>query len=120
MVTRTLSRKQRKAFGEALRVALAEREVRQVDLAKAIRTTQSSVSAWVTGAAEPAARTVFMIERVLDLPPGSLSRILGYLPVDVEGPSSHLSLEQFVARTSELEPRAKRVLLATYRALLLN
>jgi transcriptional regulator with XRE-family HTH domain len=53
---------QRKRFGGTLAEALSARGRRQEDLAEALDTTQSAVSAWINGKSEPAAATVFACE----------------------------------------------------------
>lgn len=83
----------REAFGEALRAALAQNQTRQSDLAMVLGVTQASVSSWVTGKAEPPPAMVFEVEAVLGVPAGSLSTLLGYLPLAPRGvrrpPSQH-------------------------------
>lgn len=71
----------RRQFGEELGGVLAARGIRQTKLAEMMDTTQSTVSAWISGRSEPAVETVFELEDRLSLPPGSLSRFLDYLPV---------------------------------------
>src|SRR5688500_13111052 len=44
--------------------------------------SESAVSQWITGTNEPTRRKVFAIEKALGVQPGTLSRHLGYLPVD--------------------------------------
>lgn len=73
----------RAAFGEALRAAMANAGVTQDDFAAELGKAQAAVSAWVTGRSAPDdPMDVFDIERALKLAPGSLSRFLGYLPID--------------------------------------
>lgn len=43
---------------------------------------QPQISKYLAGEATPEPRRVFAIEQALDLAAGSLSRLLGYLPVD--------------------------------------
>ena len=50
----------------ALRGVLAERGFTQTDIAGAVGVKQASVSAWVTGKAEPAADMVFQVEAARD------------------------------------------------------
>lgn len=68
------------AIGAALDAALGDQPQRS--LAEKVGVTQSQVSRWVKGldAIKPA--QVFAIERALDLSPGTLSRLEGYLPLD--------------------------------------
>lgn len=105
----------RLAFGRMLAEALKSRSMKQEDLARSLGTTQSSVSGWINGKYEPAAATVFTIERSLDLEPGSLSRPLGYLPVEPAAQS--VSVEAAVAQSTNLDDDAKAALSALYRVL---
>ncbi len=75
----------RQAFGTAVAGALAVRDLTQRALADALGVKQPTVSAWLSGESEPASAVVFELERVLELPPGHLSRHLGYLPPDAVG-----------------------------------
>ena len=103
------------AFGRMLAEALRGRRMKQEDLARLLGTTQSSVSGWVNGKYEPAAATVFSIEGSLGLDPGSLSRPLGYLPVE---PAAHpISVESAIAQCAALNDEAKAALASIYRLL---
>ena len=105
----------RLAFGRMLAEALRSRRMKQEDLARSLGTTQSSVSGWINGKYEPAATTVFAIERSLELDPGSLSRPLGYLPV--EPPAHPISVEAAITQSPHLDDDAKDALSALYRVL---
>lgn len=87
----------------------------QEDLARTLGTTQSSVSGWINGRYEPAAATVFTVERSLGLEPGGLSRPLGYLPV--EPASRSVSVEGAIAQSPQLDDEEKAALSAMYRVL---
>lgn len=89
--------------------------MKQEDLAGMLGTTQSSVSGWINGKYEPAAAIVFGVERVLGMEPGSLSRPLGYLPV--EPVSRTVSVEGAIAQSTQLDDDEKAALLALYRVL---
>ena len=89
--------------------------MKQEDLARSLGTTQSSVSGWINGKYEPAAATIFTIERSLGLDPGSLSRPLGYLPV--EPPARPISVEAAIAECTTLDDDAKAAISALYRVL---
>lgn len=105
-------------FADALRITMAARGLKQSELAQGLGTSQAAVSAWVTGKSEPAARTVFDMERLLELPPGSLSRPLGYMPLNADGNQDRVAFEQFVIGCPDMDPKVKWVLVATYRALM--
>lgn len=101
-------------FASALVDAVSVRRVTQKHLADELGTTQPAVSAWTRADAEPAPSTVFALERALELPPGHLSRLLGYLPLDaVEG--SAATFEAVVSGDPILDETQKRGLLALYR-----
>lgn len=106
------------AFGEAVQAALMARNLRQTDLAARLsehlgrKITQANVSQWVTGEHEPKRAMVFAMEEVLDLKPGALSRVLGYLPLTAR---SITTVEEAIAADSAIAPEMRSVLLAAYR-----
>jgi transcriptional regulator with XRE-family HTH domain len=102
-------------FGRLLSDALRARGMRQDDLAGILGTTQSSVSGWINGRYEPAAPTVFTVERCLGMDPGSLSRPLGYLPV--EPATRSVSVESAIAQSVQLDDEEKAALSAVYRVM---
>lgn len=102
-------------FGRLLASALKARGMKQEELAQSLGTTQSSVSGWINGKYEPAAASVFHIERELNLDPGLLSRPLGYLPVEPEARA--ISVEGAIAKSRQLDDDAKAALSALYRVL---
>lgn len=107
----------RRAFGNALADAMSVRDLTQSGLGKLIGgVSQPSISAWLSGESKPEADVVFEIERVLELPPGHLSRHLGYLPIEaVKAPPA--TFEAVVMSDPLLDDPAKRGLLAMYREL---
>ena len=110
-----MDRNRRLNFGRVLSDALKARGMKQEDLAGMLGTTQSSVSGWINGKYEPVAATVFGAERSLGLDPGSLSRPLGYLPV--EPVSATVSVESAIAQNTQLDDDEKAALVAMYRVL---
>ena len=105
----------RARFGRLLADALRARGMKQEHLAGSLGTTQSSVSGWINGKYEPAADTVFRIERSLGLEPGHLSRPLGYLPV--EAASAAPSVEGAILQSPLLEDDEKAALMAVYQVM---
>jgi transcriptional regulator with XRE-family HTH domain len=89
--------------------------MKQEDLARMLGTTQSSVSGWINGKYEPSAATVFTVERCLGIEPGTLSRPLGYLPV--EPVARTVSVEGAIAQSAHLDDEEKAALAAMYRVL---
>lgn len=109
---------QRREFGEALAVSLDNRTAAWLgaEIARAVGKrspiTQSAVSQWVRGETEPERDYVFAAERILDLRPGTLSRLLGYLPVDAK---SAKTVPDAIDSDPALTDRAKAMLRAVYR-----
>lgn len=108
--------KKAEVFGRALGQVMSSRGITQVQLAEMIGMTQSAVSGWTRGKAEPAASTVFALERLLGVSPGFLSRYLGYLPI--EAVSAVPTIEDAIQHSSALDDDFKRMLLAVYRELI--
>ena len=102
-------------FGRLLAAALKVQRLKQEDLATRLGATQPSVSGWINGRYEPAAQTVFAIERALDLEPGYLSRPLGYLPV--EAAARPLSVEAAIGQSGLLADDEKAALIGMYQVL---
>lgn len=105
----------RTQFGRALAEALRVRGWNQADLAERMHTTQSAVSAWITGKSQPAADDVFEVELEMDMGPGSLSRHLGYRPIDPE--ESLPDTESCITADPTLTADYKDIVLAVYRGL---
>jgi transcriptional regulator with XRE-family HTH domain len=76
----------RRQFGDALRLLLGPRS--QTWLAGELGVSQSAVSQWINGDTEPLPQRVWSIERVCGVEPGTLSRLLGYVPADANGTHS--------------------------------
>lgn len=73
-------------FGKAMSKARQDRDLSQAALGAMVKSNQSTVSSWERGESEPPPDFVFAIETACKVPPGSLSRLLGYMPIikDVE------------------------------------
>jgi len=74
-------------FNAALTRAVDESGKNQSEIARDTDglVSQGTISTWLSGNARPQPEGVFAVELALDLPPGSLSRHLGYVPY-VEDP----------------------------------
>ncbi len=102
-------------FGEALRRALAASGTSQRDLATELGlSSQSVVSQWISETHEPSPSRVFAIEEVLGLAPGTLSRLLGYLPLRAV---PALDVPAAVAADPELSSQNRAAVLAVYEVL---
>lgn len=68
-------------IGGAIKQARTERAVSQGALAKALSIDQGSVSAWETGRNVPPVERLRQVEQALDMTPGSLTKLVGFIPV---------------------------------------
>lgn len=107
------------SFGQALDRALNGRqrawlgaEVARL-CGKETPITASAVAQWINGDTEPARQYVFAAEEVLSLKPGTLSRILGYLPVAAKPAVSVLDA---IDADPSLSEKMRDVLRAAYRS----
>ncbi len=102
-------------FGEALRRALAAAGTSQRDLATELGlSSQSVVSQWISGTHEPSPSRVFAVEEALHLAPGTLSRLLGYLPLEAV---PALDVPAAVAADPALSAQNRAAVLAVYEVL---
>lgn len=104
----------RKAFAAALVEARTVRGLTQTELGAEVGIGQPGVSAWEAGENQPEPEMVFAVERVLELPPGHLSRHLGYMPPDSDGQVT-ATFEEVVMGDPLLDEGQKRAALALYR-----
>lgn len=74
----------------------------------------TSVSQWAAGTHEPSREKVWAMESVLGMKPGTLSRLLGYLPVNAR---SITSVVEAIDADPKLGERERRSLKAAYREL---
>ena len=113
MLAMTDASGRREAFGRAVAEAMAVKGMSQAELARRVGLTQAAISAWTSGANVPDPDTMFRAEKVLELPPGHLSRHLGYYP---EPDSERAwSYEDAVMADPLLTEDQKRYALALYR-----
>lgn len=104
------------AFGQRLR---AEREATEPRLSQRAlgmklnpQVTGQAVAAWEDGTTVPGPSMVFLLERCLELEPGSLSRYLGYLPVGAEPPADVVAALRADPR---LDDDRRELMVTTYR-----
>jgi transcriptional regulator with XRE-family HTH domain len=110
-------RARRRAFARELLDVMAVKSVTQRALAERVSLTQGAISGWCSGASEPVPAKVFEVETKLELPPGQLSRHLGYVPVDGEQHAGRQHYERVVLDDPALSNQNKRVLLTAYEAM---
>jgi transcriptional regulator with XRE-family HTH domain len=105
--------KHRQTFGSVLEEALAARGRSQSWLAKELGVSAALISHWVTGTHEPPWRRVFQMEALLEVPPGTLSRVLGYLPPEAAAPT--VSVEEAISQDPDLTADGRRLVLTLYQ-----
>lgn len=111
MVRGDAREKIRERFGQALRDVMAAQGVSPTELAERLGVSPSGVTNWTRGRKEPQDFwVVFDLERALQLPSGTLSRILGFCPCEGDVPS----LEGAILNADYLPEKARRALLATH------
>lgn len=109
-------------FRSALRRAIDEDGRSQPEVARAVSIEEgrpspwssSMISDWIVGRSEPAPPTVCALERALDLPIGSLTLHLGYLPPYARGEVR--TVEEAIQADPELTKEHREILLAAYAA----
>lgn len=118
------SDEQRKAFGLAVRQRLEDLgrsrawlggEVARREMGDGSRPyTASAVTMWVNGDTEPTRPKVWAIEQALGTKPGTLSRLLGYLPLEAR---TVATVAGAIEQDSRLDEEGRRIMLAVYRVL---
>ncbi len=88
------------------------------ELGRLLGLSQSAVSQWTSGRTLPSPDFIFETEQHLRLPPGTLSRHLGFIPAKLNGEARKLAKHD-VLTAIELDDRlgdvGKRMLSAAYR-----
>jgi len=105
------------AFARALAAARKAAKVTQKELAAKLDISQGSISAYETGEAVPKhPYGVFDVERAIPVPPGSLSRFFGYLPV--EAVNLAVDVESAIYRDPAIPDELRDVILGSVRGAL--
>ena len=105
------------AFASALFDALRAKEITQGQLAAELDTSQSMISTWINGIYEMPRDLLFQTEKLLAVPPGYLSRHLGYRPLD-ESAERPASAQEAILLDPLLDDAGRHTLLALYRHLI--
>lgn len=112
----------RRAFGQALDDALSDARLTKSELARRYadafggEVTPSKVSDWTRGESLPAngdPEAIFLVERLIGAPRGSLARHLGFVPVDTKGCTVEVAVEE----DPLLDESGRTALLGAYRNL---
>jgi transcriptional regulator with XRE-family HTH domain len=108
-------REQREAFRQALRRARQTYGLSQRAVGEAVGRTGSAVWQWEEGRGAPDQATVTKLEEVLDLEPGSLAKLLGYVPAGTDGP---VSVIEALNADPRLNDSGRELLSSVYRWLI--
>ena len=108
---------QREAFRQALRHTREQRGLTQRALSRIIGLTNSAVWQWEQGKAIPRPEIVAKLEAALDLGPGVLSRLLGYLPITRPPDTATKDVQDALQADPKLGARERRLLATIYREL---
>jgi transcriptional regulator with XRE-family HTH domain len=104
------------AFPATLDEMLVARRIPRAELARRIGYTRASVSDWVAGRSVPAPATLFAIERALEIGPGRLSRLFGFVPIEAVDRPRPTVLEA-IAEDPALDNLGRRLLSRLYEEL---
>jgi transcriptional regulator with XRE-family HTH domain len=105
-------RDQREAFRQALRRARDASGLSQRVVGEAVGRTGSAVWQWEEGRGAPDHTTIANLEAVLELEPGSLAKLLGYVPTGSVGP---VSLVEALNADPRLDDSGRELLTSVYR-----
>ena len=105
-------REQREVFRQALRRAREASGLSQRGVGEAVGRTGSAVWQWEEGRGAPDHATVANLEAVLELEPGSLAKLLGYVPTGSVGP---VSLVEALNADPRLDDSGRELLTSVYR-----
>lgn len=93
---------------------MALHQLSQSELGQLVGVKQSTMSSWVNGVAAPSPDTVFALEAAIKVPPGSLSRHLGYVPLDAA--KTALTVKAAVHADTALGTVERAMILAAHAA----
>lgn len=100
----------REDFVRQLTWVLNSKDISHRDLAEGVGwPNHTRLYRWLNYKAEPLPHEVFAMERWMDLPPGFLSRPLGYLPPEARSEGG-VPWEEAMASDPTLPDRAKRII----------
>jgi transcriptional regulator with XRE-family HTH domain len=114
-----LRRPQREAFMRDLYLLLDQKKVSQRQLRDDMGWgSHTVINRWRHYITEPDPEQVFALEEYLDVPPGSLSHHLGYLPVRPTGAGRQPKLDEVIQTDPVLPAWGKEILLTAYREIM--
>jgi transcriptional regulator with XRE-family HTH domain len=105
-------REQREVFRQVLRRARETCGLSQRAVAAAVGRTGSAVWQWEEGRGAPDQATVIKLEEVLGLEPGTLAKLLGYVPATADG---RVSVIEALNADPRLNDSGRELLTSVYR-----
>jgi transcriptional regulator with XRE-family HTH domain len=109
---------QKDEFRRVLREARARRRLSLRVLGEVAGVSKSAVAQWESGRSLPVPAKVPELERALEMEPGALSRLLGYLPITGGDEKTSLDVIEAIRRDARLGEHGQELLIAMYRQLL--
>jgi transcriptional regulator with XRE-family HTH domain len=109
---------QKDEFRRLLRETRIRRRLSLNALGSAAGVSKSAAAQWESGRSLPVPAKVPGLERALELEPGALSRLLGYLPITSGDDKTSLDVIEAVRRDRRLGEHGQELLITMYRQLL--
>ncbi len=96
----------------------AERRLSLAALGRSVGVSKSAVAQWENGRSLPVPAKVPDLEQALELEPGALSRLLGYVPITSGDDKTTLDVIEAIQRDVRLGRHGQELLITMYRQLL--
>jgi transcriptional regulator with XRE-family HTH domain len=109
---------QKEEFRRVLKNTRTRRRLSLAVLGRAAGVSKSAVAQWESGRSLPIPAKVPDLERALELEPGALSRLLGYLPIASGDDRTSLDVIEAIRRDARLGEHGQELLITMYRQLL--
>jgi len=108
----------REEFRRVLAETRAKRRLSLSALGRAVGASKSAVAQWENGRSLPVPAKIPDLERALELEPGALSRLLGYVPIASDDDKTTLDVIEAIRRDARLGQHGQELLITMYRQLL--
>ena len=108
----------REEFRRVLAETRAKRRLSLSALGRAVGASKSAVAQWENGRSLPVPAKIPDLERALELEPGALSRLLGYVPIASDDDKATLDVIEAIRRDARLGQHGQELLITMYRQLL--
>jgi transcriptional regulator with XRE-family HTH domain len=109
---------QKQEFRRVLKETRIRRRLSLNALGNAAGVSKSAAAQWESGRSLPVPANVPGLERALELEPGALSRLLGYLPIASGDDMISLDVIEAIRRDRRLGEHGQELLITMYRQLL--